>query len=158
MKVKKSLLVAGAVATMGSAGILGTHLVAAATNTSNDSLVDKIAQKFNLKTEDVQAVFDQNRADKQAERDTRIEQKLSQDVTAGKITADQKDIILAKLKELQANFEANRDALKDKTPAERKTAMDALHVQLDQWASDNNIPTQYLHMFGGHRRGMPGMP
>jgi len=148
MNIKKSLLIAGVVGAIGVAGLAGTAAVSAATDTSTSgSLVDKIAQKFNLNKADVQAVFDQNRSDHEAQRQANVKTKLDQAVKDGKLTADQETKILDKLKELQAQRDADKSTMKDKTPAERKAAMDANKAALDQWAKDNNIPTEYLRIF-----------
>lgn len=158
MNIKKSLLIAGAITAIGSAGVLGTAAVsAAADTTSSGSLVDKIAQKFNLNKADVQAVFDQNRADHEAQRQANVKTKLDQAVKDGKLTSDQETKILDKLKELQSQRDANHDDMKDKTPAERKAAMDAKKAETEQWAKDNNIPTDFLKFVrpGGRGHG-PG--
>lgn len=157
MNIKKPLLIAGAVTTIGLAGLVGTSVVSAASDTnSSGTLVDKIAQKFNLNKADVQAVFDQNRADHEAEHQADLKTRLDQAVKDGKLTTDQENKILAKLKELQADRDANRASMKDKTPAERKVAQDAKKAKIEQWAKDNNIPTEYLHFFGPRGHG-PGM-
>jgi hypothetical protein len=164
-KLKKSLAVAGIASGVGLAVVAGTGMVSAASSPNasstngQSSLIDKIASKFNLNKNDVKAVFDQDRADHQAERQTKVEDRLNQAVTDKKITSDQKDKILAKLKEIKADMQAQKDnegdAMKDKTPAERKAAMDAQRADLEKWASDNGIPMQYLQMGGGgfrHKR------
>jgi Trk K+ transport system NAD-binding subunit len=160
MNIKKPLLVAGAVTSISAAGLVGNNMVSAATTTDdNNSLVTKIAQKFNLKTEDVQAVFDADKQEKNTERQANLEKELSQLVTDGKLTAEQKDKIIAKQKELQANRETNKDTMKDKTEAERKSAMGAKKAELEKWASDNGIPTEYLRFVtGGHGGHGPGGP
>ena len=156
MKIKKQLLVVGAVSALSVAGVTGAVVSAAGTGGA-DSLVAKIAQKFNLKQADVQAVFDADRASHEAERQAQAEKELTQAVTDGKITSAQKDLILAKQKEVKADMEANRDAMKDKTEAERHSAMDAKRTALEQWAKDNGIPTDFLrYVFGGGRG--PGGP
>jgi hypothetical protein len=157
MNIKKPLLIVGAVASIGAAGLTGGALVSAEeTQAGPDSLINKIAQKFNLKTEDVKAVFDEERTAKQVERQASIEKELSKLVADGKLTAEQKDKIIAKQKEIQAQRESERDSMKDKTHEERKAAMDAKRAELEQWATDNNIPKEYLRYVvghGGHRKG-----
>lgn len=162
MNIKKPLMVAGVVTTISAAGLAGNNLVSAATTTSDaDSIVSKIAQKFNLKESDVQAVFDDDRKTKDAERQAAIEKELGEAVTKGTITSEQKDKILAKRTELQTQREAERDSMKDKTEAERKTAMEAKRTELEQWAKDNNIPTDFMKYVighGGRGLGGPGGP
>lgn len=131
MNRKKSLIIASAIAATGLIGLGGAGLVSAATDTSSsDSLVDKIATKFNLKKADVQAVFDQDQAERQAEREADFSDHLQSLVDDGKISAAQKTLIENKHKELEAA---------------RKTEMDNLKT----WASQNNVDLKYL--MGGPR-------
>ncbi len=158
MNIKKSLLITSAAVAIGAAGLVGTAAVSAATDSTNSSsLVDKIAQKFNLNKSDVQAVFDQNRSDHEAQHQADVKAKLDQAVKDGKLTADQETKILDKLKELQTQRDADRTAMKDKTPEERKAAIEAKKAELEQWAKDNGIPTDFLHFLhpGGHGFGGP---
>ncbi len=163
MRMKKPLLIAGAVTSIGLAGVGGIGVASAATtssDTNGNNLVDKIAATFNLDKSKVQAVFDSNRQAKEAEHRAQTEKVLSQLVTDGKITSAQKDAILAKQKELQTARESERDTLKSKTASERKAYMDQQRSDLEQWAKDNNIPTGYLRyvMGGRHGHGGPNGP
>lgn len=159
MNIKKPLLLAGAITSIGVAGLAGNSLVSAQSNTTgSETLVSKIAKKFNLKSEDVQAVFDEERKSHEAEHAAQIEKELTQLVTDGKLTAEQKDKIIAKQKELQSQREADRGTMKDKTDADRKTTMDAKKAELEKWAKDNNIPTEYLRFVMGGRHGHHGGP
>ena len=164
MNIKKSLLVAGAVTTMTAAGITGMGVASAATSgtgSSDDgtsSLVDKLASKFNLDKSDVQAVFDEERTERQAERQQEIEERLTQAVTDGKITEDQKDKILAKMKEMESQRESNHDKFKDMTEDERHEAMKSEMDSLKTWADENDIPMEYLGMHMHIRDGGPGGP
>jgi ribosomal protein L19E len=154
LKVKKPLVIAGAVSSIGLASILGVGAVSAATsNTANggNTLVDKIASTFHLNKDDVQKVFDQNRADHEAQANANVESELTQLVKDGKITDAQKSAILAKRTELQQQRDADKDSMKDKTPDERKAAMDAKRAELEKWVSDNGLTKNYLrYVVGGH--------
>ncbi len=168
MNIKKSVLIASVVGVIGLSTI-GATALASSTGKGN-SLVDKIAKQFHLKTEDVQKVFDQDKADHKAAMEQKYEDRLTQAVKDGKLTEDQKIKILAKHKELVAQFEAQREANKDKrdefenmTEAERKTlhdqrkaAMDKLKSDISTWEKDNNIPPGYLG-FGGMKQGHGGL-
>jgi N-acetylglucosamine kinase-like BadF-type ATPase len=127
LNAKKSLLVAAVVATVGVSGALLPTLASAETSNTDTSLVDKIAQKFNLKTEDVQAVFDQEKSERQAEKQQAVANRLQKAVDDGKITAEQKTLIENKMKELQ-------------------TARDAEMKELQTWAEDNKINAKFLMM------------
>ena len=151
---KSKMFVVGAVTAASMFGVAGASLVSAASSTTGaDSLVDKIATKFNLNKVDVKAVFDEEHAAREAEQTAEVKTKLEQLVTDGKLTAEQKDKLLAKRDELQKQRDADREAMQNKTEAERKTAMEAKRAELYKWASDNGIDKQYLRFLMGGGRG-----
>ncbi|HYH75482.1 MAG TPA: hypothetical protein VD735_06005 [Candidatus Saccharimonadales bacterium] len=163
MQLKKGLLVAGAVTSVGIAGLTGLGVASAATSTSGDggssSLITKIAEKFNLSESDVQAVFDADRSEREAEREQHMEERLSQAVTDGDLTSAQKEAILAKYKTLQSEREADKDSMQDLTAEERKAAMEAERTALQTWADENDIPNEYLrYVMGGGGHGGPDGP
>lgn len=155
MNIKKSMLVAGVVSTVALASVAGAS---AASNTSStdkpDSLVNKIASKFNLKPAEVKSVFEQDRTEREAAHQQKITAKLDELVKAGTITSAQKDAILAKQAELKKEMQANHGSMKDKTPAEMKALMDQKKADLEQWAKDNGLSTDVLKQVirgpGGH--------
>lgn len=157
-----ALLVGGGAYSVKAASTQGTHM---------SNLVQKIAQKFGVPQADVQAVFDANKQEHMQQMQVRADQRLTDLATAGKITPAQKDLIVAKQKELQAKHQANFEAMKGKTPAEHKAAMDAQRTELEAWAKTNGIDLRYLMPFGGkggrngrhggmgiHGAGMMGAP
>ncbi|MDQ7814686.1 MAG: hypothetical protein RDU25_02715 [Patescibacteria group bacterium] len=159
MNFTKSLAIT-AVALAGAA-TLGTSVYAAQTpgvfQDRANGLVQAIATKFNLNATEVQQVFDEQReqhqTEMQAKNEERLNERLKQAVTDGKLTQAQADAITAKHEEMQANMEA----LKDKTQEERQAAIKTQMESLKQWATDNNIPAGYLPMgFGPGRGGMMG--
>ena len=145
----------GAIVSVGAASAAGMGVASAASNGSNsNSLVDKIATKFNLKKADVQQVFDEEHAARQAEHEQKTKDRLDQAVKDGKITQDQEDKLITKLKELQADRQAFREEQKEETQAQRdahKAKMDAFK----QWLTDNKIPEDLARPMGG--RGHHGM-
>ena len=153
MNIKRSLAIAGVTSGVALAALTGLGAASAASTTADgpDGLIDKIAQKFNLKRDDVKAVFDEHKSEREAAHQQKLEELLNQAVTDKKITSDQKDKILAKLEELKTF----RQSLQDKTEDERHAAMEAKRAELEQWAKDNNIPMDYLRPFGhpGHKLG-----
>lgn len=157
MKKITKIITASAV-TVGAVTTMGLGMVHAASTTTGTSLIDRLVQRFNLKKSDVQQVFDQYKTDQQANRQQKLEDRLTQAVKDGKLTEDQKTKILAKLKEVEANRQANRTAMEGKTAAERQAAIAQERADLEKWASDNNIPLEYLRpgFGGGMHRGMMG--
>lgn len=154
MKISKKMLVtlsAGTVVGLSSLGLMAA--ASAATSTSGNSLVDKIATKFNLKKADVQAVFDQEHAERDAQRLADIQTKLATAVKDGKLTQAQSDALLAKIKEVQSIREANKDKFSSMSQTERKAAMDAEKAAMDKWIADNKIPSEFARLVMGGGRG-----
>jgi len=159
--MKKTHIVALATVVVLTTGVITATNVSAQTDSNTNrmsSLVQKLADKFGLNKDDVQAVFDEAHASREAEMETKYEERLTQLVSDGKITEDQKTLILAKHKDLEANRKAEMDSFKSMTADERKTAMDAKRTELENWAKENNIDVHYLMgMFHGKGHGHPGM-
>ena len=152
-------MVAAAAATIGIAG-LGAGVAQAATSSDSttntnpmSSLVDKLATKFNLNKTEVQAVFDEQKATMNAERETKVKAEVAKLVTDKKITQAQADLIDAKRAELEKERETNKDSFKDLTQTERKAKMDERKATLEAWAKENGIDTQYLRYVQGGGRG-----
>ena len=153
--MKKQLAITALVITIAGAGLFTSTKVFAQSTTGTNpmsSMVQKIADKFGLNKNDVQAVFDQERTERQAEMQAKYETQLTQYVKDGKITEAQKQLILTKHKEIQANRTSEMQSMQGKTQAERKTAMDAKRTELETWATQNGIDVKYL--MGG--MGMKG--
>jgi hypothetical protein len=160
-KIMKKILLAGlTVLTVAGAGTLATSAMAQETNGSNpmSNLVQKITDRFNLNRDEVQAVFDEARAEHQAERQATMAERLDQLVADGEITADQKELILAKHEELRTSQGTGREAMQDLTPEERRETMESRRQALQTWADENGIDVKYL-LLGQHGpRGGPGGP
>lgn len=118
-------------------------------------IAQKIADKFGLKVEDVQSVFDEERASHQAEFKQKYEERLTTAVTEGKITEAQKQLIIQKHTEMQTKMKENFDALKDLSPEERKTKMETERQELETWAEQNGIDMKYVmpRMFKFEKHG-----
>jgi len=117
---------------------------------SRSSLIQRISARFGLNEEDVKAVFDEDRQEHQQEMQSVYEEKLSQYVSENKITAEQKQLILAKHEELMSRRQSNADL----TAEERRAQMEQERAELKSWAEDNGIDIPVLGGFGmdGHGR------
>lgn len=163
--MKKSLLAAAGVTSAVALGSLtGLGVASAATNTATtdsgpfSGLASAIASKFNLKTADVQAVFDAQRTKMEATRTEEVKTELTELVKAGKLTQAQSDAILAKRTELEKNREANRNSMDSKTDTERKAAMEAERAALKAWFTTQGISTDYEYLVIGGPHGPGGPP
>ena len=154
--MKRALLIGASVVTLGVGALvpLAAHAQTGSSSTTGTSIVDKIASKFNLNKTDVQKVFDEDRAARDAEREQQEATKLADLVKAGTLTQAQADKITTKRAEMKAERDKNKDSFKNMTDAERKAAMDANKTALDKWAKDNGIDIKYLMPGGNH--GGPG--
>lgn len=142
--------------TFGSTTAIASTLTANGTNQRTahiTSLVTALSQRFNLNSTDVKTVIDSvlatEKTEMEANRANNLATRLAKAVTDGKITQAQSVLITTKLQETKTFM----DSLKSKTTAERKTAMKTYQESLTKWATDNNIPKQFI--VGGHM-GMKG--
>ncbi len=125
--------------------VVGANRVYAQSNSGKFAdLVQMIADKFGLNKADVQSVFDQFHTQKQNQMETNFENRLSLDVTNGKITEAQRQAIIAKFKELQQARLTDQENWKNLTPDQRKTKMNEQRTALETWATQNGISTTYL--------------
>jgi Skp family chaperone for outer membrane proteins len=144
--MKKILLTTAAVGVLGVSSIAGVGIASAYQGSGDhDSLISKIAEKFNLDASEVQQVFDEEHAAREAEMKQELKSKLDQAVSDGKLTQEQADQLFAKKQEL-ADF---RHTLADKTPEERREALKTKHQEFKQWAEDNGIDLSALKDYIG---------
>lgn len=126
-------------------GAISTQ-VFAQTNTGRQNLVQQLSLKLGISEDKVQAAFNEIQSDRQAEMQKAYEDKLTQLVTDGKVTQDQKQKILAKHKEIVDS--KNNSDWQNLTPSERRLKMDQQRLDLEKWASDNGIDLSYVMGLG----------
>lgn len=136
---KKLLATILALGIIASVGYLGTSYVLANENSPvYGTLVSRIAQKFNLKESDVEAVFTAVRDERQAEMKIQKDEKLSQAVSDGVITEAQKTALITKMDKNHNERAKNRE-------------------EMQKWISDQRIDETKLRGylgFGGMGRRM----
>lgn len=154
MKIKPTIVAVLAVASVGGATLLGGSLVHAQSIESGNTIVDKIATKFNLNRDEVKAVFDEAHSERKVEMKSRISDHLQSKVDDGTLTVDQKNALEAKLEEL----ETKREALKDQGFSHREMheQMKADRDDLESWAKEQGIDIQALLPMGHKGRGGHG--
>lgn len=108
-KVLAAVLAIGVIASVGYFG--SSYVLADDNNPMHQTLISRIAQKFNLKAADVEAVFEAVRDEKQDEMKAKREEKLSQAVKDGVITEAQKTTLLAKMEEHMGERQQNREEM-----------------------------------------------
>jgi len=151
MKSKKIIIPAIALAVLSLVSVLGVRSVSADENSTYPPIVQKLVERFNLNTEEVQQVFDEARGERQQEMQVRFEEHLNQAVSEGKINQEQKEAIMAKKDEMKAS----RGEFKDLTPEERHENRETHRQEMETWAEENGIDLSLMPMLlgGGHRGG-----
>jgi len=126
---------------LGIVAIAGTAYSGVASAANNEErrgeMVGQLAEKLGLDQSKVQAAMDEIRASRQADRKAEMEGNLSKAVADGVITAEQKQLLLDKMAENQAEPGENRGEMRD-------------------WAEDNGIDMSKLKDYGfgkGQGRG-----
>ena len=115
------------------------------------TLIERIIEKFGLKKDDVQKVVDEFRTEKQAEMKKLQEERLNEAVTNGTITEEQKQLILKKHEEMQAEREKNKETWQNMTQEERKAEHEKRQAEMKAWADENGID---LNQFFGFKHGI----
>lgn len=163
--LSKPVIIGGILGTIGLGTLAGVGIASAESGTSDNgdpmsSLVQKIATTFKLSEDEVQKVFDDEREAREAEREKTQTERLQALVDDGTITAAQKTAIEAKIKEMKAEREANKDSMKDLTGEERKAKMEERRTEMEAWAKEQGLDLSELHgvLMGGHGRGGMGGP
>ncbi len=153
---KKSLFAITSVALITGALFLTKSISAQESDTAVPSLMAKIAAKFNLNQSEVQTVFNEFHTERQQERMSQVETRLAQAVTDGKISQNQKQAILTKIKEMQAMREPG--SMKELSLEERQALMETKHVDMDTWLKTQGLTLETYHdLVGmGAGKGMGG--
>lgn len=155
--LKNSLLVAGAVTTIGVSGLAGVSAASAQSGVGSD-LVGKLASTFHLDKAKVQKMFDEDRASHEARHEKRMSERLQKLVDNGTITAAQKTAIEAKFQELQKEREGSHDEMDNLTESQRKAKMDKERADLESWAKSQGIDLAKLKGVFMRGFGGPGGP
>ncbi len=94
-------------------------------------IVQNLAEKFNVQKQEVQLVFEDTRKQHQ-------EQRLSEAVDSGKITEEQKNLIIQRHEEMRNKVEEiNSQKLSQK---ERHEKLEKLREENRNWHEENDIP------------------
>ncbi len=113
-------------------------------------LIQKIIEKFNLNKDEVKKVMEETRQENQNQRQAQFEEKLGQAVAQGKITEEQKNLILAKHQEMRKNMEEWQKL----SPEERRNKSREQYEEMKKWAEENNIDLDWMMGWGrGFKQG-----
>ena len=138
---------------LGSVFLIGSTKANAFGFSNHDEMVKTLAAKLGVSETKVQESMDSIRQERQTEMKQQFETRLNQLVTEGKVTADQKQLILEKHNQIQAN----RGQFQNLASQERRAQMQKQHDELSAWANANGIDPNLVFGMGKggmHRSGM----
>ncbi len=146
--MNKKIILPVAVFAISVFAFFGTAPVAHAQTNSNpfSGLIQAIAQKFGLDQNQVRSVVNTYRQQKktQVQQNMRLREtdRLNKLVTAGTITAVQKQQILDEIAKLKSEY--NPANFKSLTSAERKAQMQKEQAEIKAWSQSTGIDSKYL--------------
>jgi hypothetical protein len=135
----------------------GTRQISAQGNENRlAGLVQMISQRFNLKQEDVQSVFDQyqtqQKEQRQADRQKFEEHRLNKFVADGKITETQKQAIMEEMKVLMEKY--NPQNWKNMTKEQIQAQIQAERDEISNWAKTQGIDPNSIGARFGFGKGI----
>lgn len=132
MRNKKVIIASVALGVLLLAAVVGAGAAVAKSTSSYPPIVQKLADKFNANPDEVKGVFEQAREERRQEAQARFEEQLNKAVEDGKITKEQKEVILKKEAEIQKKQEEVQE----------------LRQELKTWVDENNIDLGQFSMCG----------
>lgn len=142
--MKKGFIAAATVATLGTGAVGISPAFASESQNPHqlgmESLVQALADAFDVSTEEVQEVLEAHREEMQTNREEHQAERLAQAVIDGKLTQEQADAISEHREEMEALLKS----LEGATPEERREALDAQREENRIWARENNIPSEFI--------------
>lgn len=123
-------------------GSLGVFPVGAQESISYPPIVQKLADRFGLNPDEVEEVFEEERANHHAQVLQNFEDRLDEAVSEGKITFEQKEAILDKHEEMQAKMSELLN--KGLSPYQMHEEMRAHHEELRAWAEEHDIDIPFM--------------
>jgi len=138
MKVKTIVAFGLTLGLLTLVGFIGPSLIKASEVTPYPTIVQRLAERFHLNSDEVGQVFAEAREERGRLGQERFEERLEEAVAGGQITTEQKEALMAKKAEMQANREQLRES-------HRK--------EMEAWAKDNNIDLSLLGPIGRGGRG-----
>lgn len=150
-KIIVSVLFLGAFIFAGAYGIKSVFAFYGNGSDFHNQMAQKFSQRFNLDQKEVESFLNENFQERQKERQTYQENRLGQLVLDGKITQEQKEVILKKMEEMKKESET----IANLSWEEQKIAREKHQAEMESWAKKNGIGLdQIMPMFGGFGRGM----
>lgn len=150
MTTKQLIIIPLAVGVVAIAGFSWINTSYAQDSDSYPPIIQKLVERFNLNPEEVEEVFQEAHQERHELHLQTINERLDEAVENGDITQEQKQAILDKMDEHQADMEA----LRDMSQEERHQWMADHKQELIDWAQANDIDLKQLYMGAMFGKGM----
>ncbi len=121
---------------------------------SHDSFIQKLSERFGIEESEIEAVMDEVREEHQTQSQEWFAARLSEAVTNGEITEDQRQLIIQKHEEIRNRWQKELASAEDLTLEERKQASQDKKQELAQWAEENGVEVTYFGQGQGHSSSM----
>ena len=135
MNINSKLASVAVVSAIAGATFLGANTASA--QATGESLVSRIAERFSVSETEVQEVLDEYKADKQEEREAARDEHLTELVTDGVLTEEQRAELEAFGEEKRTLKEELRD--QDLSREEIREAMEGIRDEIEAWAEAEGI-------------------
>lgn len=133
---------------------VSTTTISAHRGAGSEDMAQRIANRFGVEKEDVEAVFDEAKADHFAKMQAKLEERLQKLVDEGKLTEEQKNEWL----EMHEEHIANMDSYSELSPKERAEMKKEHHEGMKIWMDENGVnPSEIMPFMGKmHSKGHKG--
>lgn len=156
-RMKKTIVLPVAALALMAMLAYGVGQVKADDQYKNHPLVQFIAERFDLDEEEVLTAMEDFQEQRHEEMGVQFENRLTQAVLDGKITDEQREMILQKHEEMRVEQENNWMTLQDMTADERRDEIMARHEELKSWAEENGVDLSYFNVGVGRGQRMHNM-
>lgn len=142
------MLVAAAVTAASVAGLAGINAVSAQSNSG--SFADRISERFNLNSEEVQTFLDEQKDERRADKQEARQAHLEGLVDEGVITEAQLEALQERVEEMREAKQELKDS--DLTREEMREAIDDAKEEFEEWAEEQGIDLDEIRPERGEGR------
>lgn len=155
MKLNKQMLAAVLVTTVSAGSIIGINTAAAqSSDNRRTQRATQLAEKLGVEVSAVESAFEELHAEKQAEREAKRAEHIAGLVSAGTITQEQADELVALKEGFKAEIEALRESGADRDSL--KAAREENRAEFKAWAEKQGIDLDEIRPEDGYGKGRRG--
>jgi hypothetical protein len=123
-------------------GVFTPQAVFAQEDPAYRPLIQRLADEFGLREEEVEQVIDEVRQERQEHLYQQWIDRLNTAVVLGKLTQEQMDALVSKQKDVIRQM----NELQEMTPQDRHEALNAIQKEFEQWADNHHINLKFTQL------------